>query len=139
MRGAGIDETLEQLQAKRARLREKFGPLFDTVAQILFRHDPMQLSMGFNQDEYSPEVDAILARLEDLRSPMELRRAIWDVFKDLFATDEDTDKGDAEDLEDNVGDETRFDQIANDVWQAYVNWQRSQQGQASSAGEKPKN
>jgi hypothetical protein len=131
------DETLEQLQAKRARLREKFGALFDTVAEILFRHDPMQLSMGFNQDEYYPEVDAILVRLEDSRSPLELRLAIWQVFKDLFAADEDADKGDPEDLEDNVGEETRFDQIANDVWQAYANWQRSPQGQAPSAGEKP--
>ena len=88
----------------------------------------MQLSMGFYQDEYYPEVDAILARLEDLHSPMELRLAIWEVFKDLFATDADADEDDADALEDNVGDETRFDQIANDIWQAYVNWQRSQQG-----------
>jgi hypothetical protein len=40
------DETLEQLHAKRAHLREKFGPLFGTVAEILFRHDPMQLTAG---------------------------------------------------------------------------------------------
>jgi hypothetical protein len=132
------DETLEHLQAKRARLREKFGPLFDTVAEILFRHDPMQLSMGFNQDEYYPEVDAILVRLEDLHAPLELRRAVWEVFKDLFGADEDTDTGDPEDLEDNVGEEARFDQIANDIWHAYVNWQQSRQGQASSAGEKSK-
>lgn len=130
------DETREQLLA--ARLREKFGPLFDTVAEILFRHDPMQLSVGVYQDEYYPEVDAILARLEDLHSPMELRRAIWEVFKELFATDADPDEDDPDVLEDNVGEETRFDQIANDIWQAYATWQRSQQGQASSAGEKPK-
>ena len=83
----------------------------------------MQLSMGFNQDEYYPEVDASLVRLEDLHSPLELRRAVWEVFKELFAADEDADEGDPEHHDDNVGAETRFDQLANDIWQAYENWQ----------------
>lgn len=119
------DETLEQLRDKRARLRAKFGTLYDSVAQVLYRHDPMDLVMEFNQDEYFPEADAILLRIEHAGSPAELRQIIWQVFKELFAPDEEIDENDAAELGDNVGEESKYDAIATDIWQAYARWHRS--------------
>ena len=56
----------EKILAERKRLWDEFGSLYDTLNEILFRHDPIKISFGCNTDEYDPEVRTILPRYKSV-------------------------------------------------------------------------
>ncbi len=67
------DLTKEQIAQRKQHWREKYGPLFDDALALFFRLDLMELGHGYNTDEYSPEVQAILVRIHEASSAEDLR------------------------------------------------------------------
>jgi hypothetical protein len=48
--------TREEILKERHQLRAEYGHLFDTVAALFFRHDPIGIAFeNENNDEYEPE------------------------------------------------------------------------------------
>jgi hypothetical protein len=43
--------TKEQIELETQRLKAEYGDLFDSVADILFRHDPIGINFEDNLDE----------------------------------------------------------------------------------------
>ena len=77
-----LDRHAQEGEAQRERARERYGVLFDEVAAVLVRHDPVGLAaLGAPQDEYEPEASTILPRLERASSE---RETLW-VVREEFA------------------------------------------------------
>ena len=101
------DQTdLAKMRNEEEWVRTKFGSLVDTVSRILFERDPIGLNFGGNTDEYNPEAATILMRIDQAATQEDLLRIIHEEFIRWF---------DAE----IAGPESRYDQIAQDVWSAY--------------------
>jgi len=98
----------EELIADRQRLKAEYRWLFDEVAALLFRHDPVGINCEDNTDEYEPEVGTILPRLRSCHSPDDVCRMVHQEFVRWF--DADT-----------AGPEERFARIAAEIWDC---WQR---------------
>jgi hypothetical protein len=98
------DEILES----RRRLRAEYGKLFDSVATLLFRHDPtgMIFEGDTNTDEYEPEAETILPLLRSCRSGDDVLRVVYGEFVRWF------DAGTA-------GPQERYKGIASEIWQLW--------------------
>ena len=101
------DQTREEILEERRALKRAYGAVFDTAAEILFRHDPMGINFEHNTDEYEPEVGTILPRLRECSSKDDTRRVVHEEFVRWF---------------EDVGDEAKYDIIAGEIWDA---WQKS--------------
>jgi len=64
------------MNAKREPIEKSYPHLFDTMAEILFRHDPLGINFEHNTDEYHPEVGTILPRLGSATSENEVLQII---------------------------------------------------------------
>ena len=95
-----------ELQEEKKRFKAEYGELYFKVSEILFRHDPEGINFETNTDEYEPEVETILPRLKEASSATDLRRIIREEFIRWFGADE-------------VGPESEFEEIAQEVWTAY--------------------
>jgi hypothetical protein len=51
--------TKEQIELENKRIKAEYGDLFGSVADILFRHDPVGINFEDNTDEYYPEARTI--------------------------------------------------------------------------------
>lgn len=102
-------QTKEEIDAETRRLKDEYGELFDGVAEILFRHDPMGINFEDNTDEYYPEVRTILPRLKACRSPRDVATVIHEEFQRWFDFY-------------GVGTRDRYVDIAGEVWTL---WQES--------------
>jgi hypothetical protein len=98
------DEILES----RRRLRAEYGKLFDSVATLLFRRDPigMIFERDTNTDEYEPEAETILPLLRSCRSVDDVLRVVHGEFVRWF------DAGTA-------GPQERYKGIALEIWQLW--------------------
>ena len=56
------------MNAEGEPIEKSYPRLFDTMAEILFRHAPLGINFEHNTDEYPPEVGTILPRLESATS-----------------------------------------------------------------------
>ena len=104
--------TKEEIAAENRRLKAEYGELFDAVAEILFRHDPIGINFEDNSDEYYPEARTILPRLKDCASPQDVVTVIHEEFNSWF--DSDT-----------AGPRERYVDIADEVWTL---WRKSRIG-----------
>jgi len=59
--------------------------VYDEISSILFRHDVAKINFEFNTDEYEPEVDAILPRINDSLSKEDLVNIIYEEFVNFFS------------------------------------------------------
>ena len=102
-----MPRTREEILQERRRLRAEYGQLFDSVAALLFRHDPIGIAFeNENTDEYEPETGTILPRLRGCESVSDARRVIHEEFVRWF------DVG-------NAGPEERYSEIASEIWQMW--------------------
>lgn len=112
--GDGMTRERDEILRNTARLKARFGELFDEVEQILFRHDPIGIaftdhdSVAVNPDEYAPEVETILPRLESARTESDLTDIVYEEFLGWF--------GDAE----IVGPKEQYQAIAADIWATWL-------------------
>src|SRR5438094_247156 len=100
-------DRISQSRRNRERLREMHVTLFERVSEILFEHDPIGINFESNTDEYEPEVGTILPRLKKCNSIEEARTVIHQEFVAWFGKDI-------------AGPEQNYEEIAKDVWQAWV-------------------
>src|SRR4051812_23287699 len=100
----------EQIQAEKERLRLEYGNLFDSIAEILFRHDPIDLNYVDNTDEYEPEARTILPRLKTCHSIDDVLSMVHEEFQRWFDFDD-------------VGPKERYRIISEEIWDL---WQKSQ-------------
>ena len=77
-----MTRTKEQIEYK--RLKAEYGDLFDSVADILFQHDPVEINFGNNTDEYYPEVRTILPRLRNCHSAQDVTSVVHEEFVKWF-------------------------------------------------------
>ena len=108
-----MPRTREEILQERRRLKAEYGKLFDSVAALLFQHDPIGIAFeNENTDEYEPETGTILPRLRGCESASDVRRVVHEEFVRWF------DAG-------NAGPEERYSDIASEIWQL---WHRHQGG-----------
>ena len=114
--GLTIDlaQTAEEISEQRRQSKTECGVLFDTVSELLFRHDPIEINFESNTDEYEPEVETILPRLKNCSSETEVRTVVREEFIRWF--DEDI-----------AGKEEKYEMIAKEIWQAWKDYE-SQKG-----------
>jgi hypothetical protein len=79
--------TKELIEAENKRLKAEYGSLFDSVAEILFRHDPIGINFGDNRDEYEPEARTILPRLKTCQSSEDVATVTYEEFQRWFGSD----------------------------------------------------
>jgi hypothetical protein len=102
-----MPRTREEILQERRRLKAEYGHTFDSVAALLFRHDPIGIAFeNENTDEYEPETGTILPRLRGCESASDVRRVVHEEFVRWF------DAG-------NAGPEERYSEIASEIWQLW--------------------
>ncbi|HWS99349.1 MAG TPA: hypothetical protein VN256_03680 [Pyrinomonadaceae bacterium] len=98
----------EEIAAERRRLRAEYGSLFDSIAEILFRHDPSGINFEDNTDEYETEARTILPRLKDCHSPEDVTTVVHEEFQRWFDPDF-------------AGPRGKYEEIAKEVWRLWQN------------------
>jgi hypothetical protein len=101
-----MNQTRDEILEERRRLKAEYRGLFDDVAAILFRHDPVGINFETNQDEYEPEVGTILPRLSTCHSAEDVRRVVCEEFARWFDVEIAT-------------PEERFTGIATEIWDCW--------------------
>ena len=107
-------KSAEKIRESRAILRARYASLYDDVLGILAKHDPIGIAQ-VAKDEYEPEVDTILQRLEGARLAFDARRILHEEFVQWFSIDL-------------AGSEENFEKMAREVWAA---WGRHRNGPAT--------
>ena len=79
--------TREDILAENKRLKAQYGKLFDEVAEVLFRHDPIGINFEDNTDEYEPEARTILPRLRTCANTEEVIAVVFEEFQKWFGPD----------------------------------------------------
>jgi hypothetical protein len=100
----------EKILKERNKLKAEYGLLFDSVAALLFRHDPIGIAFDNpNTDEYEPETGTILPRLRNCESDRDVLRVVHEEFVRGF------DAG-------NAGPEETYAEIASEIWQLWQSY-----------------
>ena len=93
----------EEIVDETRRLKSEYDELFDAVAEILFRRDPIGINFEENMDECYPEVRTILPRLKFCRSSEDVMTAMHEEFQRWLDLDI-------------AGPRENYAKIANEVW-----------------------
>jgi hypothetical protein len=102
---------------QRSQVKRKYASLFNEASALLFRHDPIGINFEDNTDEYDPELRTILPRLSRCYSSADARKVVFEEFSKWFGPEI-------------AGDETRYDQIASELW---LLWSKHQPNAAKPA------
>jgi len=101
-----MTKTREEILEERRRLKAQYGALFDSMAALLYRHDPIGINFDDNKDEYEPEAGAILPRLSSCRSVEDVLQVVHEEFVRWFGRD-------------SAGPQEHYERIATEVWQLW--------------------
>jgi hypothetical protein len=101
-----MTKTRDEILEERRRLKAQYGALFDSMAALLYRHDPIGINFDDNKDEYEPEAGTILPRLSGCRSAEDVLQVVHEEFVRWF------DRGTA-------GPPEHYEKIASEVWQLW--------------------
>jgi len=110
-----VSRTQEEIIEDRRRIKAEYGKLYDSISELLFRHDPVGINFETNPDEYQSEVSTILPRLRECQSEEDVIKVVHHEFVRWF--DEST-----------AGSIDSYREIASDIWQL---WLASKLGQSS--------
>ncbi len=91
---------------ERQKVQEQYGNLFNTLSDIIFRHDPIGINFEDNTDEYDPEVGTILPRLKNAHSEAETLIIIHEEFGRWFG-------------EDIAGSQDKYQDLAVEIWSVW--------------------
>jgi hypothetical protein len=98
--------TRDEILEERRRLKAQYGALFDSMAALLYGHDPIGINFDDNKHEYEPEAGTILPRLSSCRSVEDVLQVVHEEFVRWF------DRGTA-------GPPEHYEKIASEVWQLW--------------------
>ena len=104
-----MERNREQILENRGKLRTQYGDLFDSIAGVLFRHDPAGVNFEVNPDEYDYEAEKILPRLGSCQSVADVCNVVHDEIVGSF------DAGTA-------GAVGKYSEMGREIWDL---WQRS--------------
>jgi len=114
-----MPRTRDEILRERRQLKTEYGDMFDSVAALLFRHDPIGIAFeNENRDEYEPEAGTILLRLRDCASASDVLRVVHEEFCRWFGSE-------------TAGSAGRYTQIADKTWQL---WQARYGGRTDGMG-----
>lgn len=80
-------ETRKEILEKRRRLKAEYGELFDRIAALLFRRDPVSIGADAPADEYEPDTGTILPRRRICHSEDDARAVVHKEFVRWFGPD----------------------------------------------------
>jgi hypothetical protein len=80
----GMARTRDEILESRRRLRTEYGELFDSLAALLYRHDPIGINFQDNTDEYELEAETIVPRLHSCRSADDVLQVVHGEFVRWF-------------------------------------------------------
>ena len=112
-----IAEQLDEMIARRDRVRREFGPFYDAVLRILQEHDPV--GIAFAAEEYDPEVSTILPRLGEAHSVDDCRKIVYEEFVRWFS-DSDARSWEERLASTKAGPEENYQGIAEDIWSLWT-------------------
>ena len=72
---------------RRRELTARYERLVGELEALLYRHDPVGIAFGDNQDEYSPEAGSIAPRLRGVETVEDVRRIVHEEFVRWFDAD----------------------------------------------------
>ena len=101
-----MTKTRDEILEERRRLKAQYGALFDSMAALLYGHDPIGINFDDNKHEYEPEAGTILPRLSSCRSVEDVLQMVHEEFVRWF------DRGTA-------GPPEHYQKIASEVWQLW--------------------
>ena len=114
-----MPRTRKQIIEQRRQLRNEYGELFDSIAALLFRADPVGIAFdNENLDEYEPEAGTILPRLKACACVDDVLRIVYEEFVRWFDAD-------------NAGPQENYEKIASDIWRL---WQEQKTPAPGSTG-----
>jgi hypothetical protein len=102
-----MTKSRDEILQERRRLRAEYRELYDSTAELLFRHDPIGINFDHNTDEYEPEVGTILPKLRFCQSATDVLQVVHDEFGRWFGPI-------------TAGPKERYGEIASEIWQ---HWQ----------------
>lgn len=82
-----MPKTREEILEERRQLKKQYLWLFDAVAELLFRHDPVGINFEINPKEYESEVSTILPQLPGCHSTEDVLRIVHQEFVRWFDID----------------------------------------------------
>lgn len=97
--------------AEKKRLSDEYQTLFQKLAEVCFRHDPMGINFESNTDEYEPEARTILPRLKACENSDEAVTVVHEEFQKWFGSDI-------------AGPRERYLALAEEIWQIWNNRSR---------------
>lgn len=115
-----MSRTREEIIESRRRVRAEYGELFDEIAALLFRHDPVGINYDHNADEYEVETETILPRLSGCRSSDDVLQVVHEEFVRWFDTV-------------TAGPRERYAEISREIWRISQQYRRN----ANKAGPTP--
>ncbi len=116
-----MPRTREKILKERRQLRAEYGELFDSVAALLFRHDPIGIAFeNENTGEYEPEAGTILPRLRTCDSTPDALRIVHEEFVRWFEAA-------------NAGPEERYAGIASEIWRLWQSHRHRTQNTTSDS------
>lgn len=101
----------ERVELEQEMLRKQYGSLFDDVAALLFKHDPIGINFDDNTDEYESEARTILPRLNHCHSTEDALRVVHEEFVRWFDPSI-------------AGPQERYTEIAAEIWQLWQGYLR---------------
>jgi hypothetical protein len=104
-----MPRTREEILESRRRIRAVYGDLFDATEQLLFQDDPIGINFDDNTDEYDPEVETILPRLNDCHSREDVLRVVHEEFVRWFGKD-------------TAGQPERYEKTAANLWEMWLGY-----------------
>jgi hypothetical protein len=110
-------------QEQQRKLKKEYGQLYEAFIQILAKDDPMNLvRIGAPDNEYQWEVDRILLRLNEAKSPSKLGDIIYEAFVQGFG------KSFASQGEQSYRDyKPRFEALGEVAWKAWERWKEEKE------------
>jgi hypothetical protein len=98
-----MSRTRDQILESRRRLKAEYTALFDSIAALLYRHDPMGINFEDNPDEYESEARTILPRLRSCQAVEDAQHVLHTEFVRWFGADI-------------AGPPEHYRQIASEIW-----------------------
>jgi hypothetical protein len=65
---------------ERKALKRRYGTLFVSISEALFKADPIGINFDTNADEYEPEARTIIPRLRSAKSEEDVHLIIYEEF-----------------------------------------------------------
>ena len=75
------------MRNRREKFKKIYGEFYFSLSAILWKHDPVKISF-VSEDEYEPEVDEIIPRLNEVTSPSMAAKIVAEVFEKMFPVDQ---------------------------------------------------